>query len=363
MTSVLDLDLDLRDAPAGPTGTAAQRLRVRGVEVALGGVPVLRGADLDVAAGRIVTLLGPSGCGKTTLLRTVAGLQHADAGTVDLGARTVAGPGVDVPAERRSIGMVFQDWALFPHLTVAGNVAFGLRRRERRGSTVDDVLGLVGLRGLADRMPATLSGGQQQRVALARALATRPAAILLDEPFSNLDPVLRSHVRTEVARLLRGLGATALIVTHDQEEAFLLGDEVAVMDGGRVVQQAAPSELYESPATRAVAAFLGDGNLVSGVARGDRAETCWGSVPLRGEVHGEVEVLLRPEHLRVRPGTTAVVADLEYYGHDAVYCVRDRSGAVLRVRVLTRPELRAGDRVDVEYAGGPAVAYPTATSS
>jgi iron(III) transport system ATP-binding protein len=314
-----------------------------------------------VPAGKVVALLGPSGCGKTTLLRCIAGLERPDAGEVRLAGRLLCGPGEHVPPERRRIGMVFQDGALFPHLSVAGNVAYGLRREERQGGRVEEALALVDLAGFGQRAPASLSGGQQQRVALARALVTRPTALLLDEPFSNLDTLLRVQIRAEVQRLLADLGVTAVFVTHDQEEAFVVGDEVAVMLGGRIVQQATPAELYRAPASRAVAAFLGDANLLPGVAASGLADTPLGRVPLRGDLHGDVEVLLRPEQLRVVAGSRATVDAVEYYGHDAVYLTRLPGGAAVRVRVLDAPEFRPGDRVDLDYVGGPTVGYPRAS--
>lgn len=253
---------------------------------------------------------------------------------------------------------MFQDWALFPHLSVRGNVAFGLPRSERRSQRVDDALRLVDLTSLADRMPATLSGGQQQRVALARALANRPSVILLDEPFSNLDATLRQQIRAEVQSLLRDLGVTTLFVTHDQEEAFALGEWVAVMLDGEVVQQCRPAELYEAPATRAVAEFIGDANFIEGEGQGISADSVLGRLPLRGEHRGRLDIMLRPEDVLVHAGTEATVECLEFYGHDAVYVVRmDADSRLLRCRVLAAPEFRVGDRVAVKHSGRPAMAY------
>jgi iron(III) transport system ATP-binding protein len=342
---------------AQPPVAVPADLRARGLRLALGGVPVLRGVDLDVPTGAVVALLGPSGCGKTTLLRTLAGLERPDEGAVMLGGATLTGAGTFVPPERRRVGMVFQDWALFPHLSVAGNVAFGLSRAERRAGGVRAALELVELEAFADRAPSTLSGGQQQRVALARTLAHRPAAVLLDEPFSNLDTALRLQVRGEVTRLLRRLGMTALFVTHDQEEAFVLGDQVAVMLDGRIEQQAPPAQLYAAPATRAVAAFVGDANLLPGTADGTGAATAVGAVPLAGTARGAVDVLVRPEHLAVRGGDQGRVTDVEYYGHDAVYRIALASGAEVRARTL-RPDFLRGDGVALTYTGGPTAAYP-----
>jgi iron(III) transport system ATP-binding protein len=353
-----------------PHSVATGTLAVEGLGKAFAGATVLDHVRLAVPAGRVVALLGPSGCGKTTLLRCIAGLERPEEGEVRLDDRLLCGPAAFVPPERRRIGMVFQDGALFPHLSVAGNVGYGLpRAQRRRGRLADDrpgpveeALDLVDLAGFGDRMPASLSGGQAQRVALARALVTRPAALLLDEPFSNLDTVLRVQIRGEVQRLLAGLGVTAVFVTHDQEEAFVVGDEVAVMLGGRIVQQATPAELYRAPASRAVAAFLGDANLVPGVAAAGLADTALGRVPVAASLRGDVDVLLRPEQLRLSAGRDATIDSVEYFGHDAVYLTRLPGGDAVRVRVLDAPEFGPGDRVDLDYVGGPTVGYPRASS-
>jgi iron(III) transport system ATP-binding protein len=233
--------------PDEEPGAGDVSLRTSGIERTFGAEEVLRGIDLVAASGEVVALLGESGSGKTTLLRCIAGLDRPDAGTVEVGRRCVVGPGLDVPTERRGIGMVFQDGALFPHLDVGTNVGYGLPRGERRGPRVGEMLELVGLAGAERRMPDTLSGGQRQRVALARALAPRPGLLLLDEPFSNLDASLRARLRAEVRSLLVDLGITSLFVTHDQEEAFLLGDSLAVIRDGRIAQQASPRDV---PAAR-----------------------------------------------------------------------------------------------------------------
>jgi iron(III) transport system ATP-binding protein len=341
----------------GMVNGARPAIEVTGLHKRFTREPVLRGVDLHVAEGAVVALLGPSGCGKTTLLRTIAGLERADAGTVTIGDRIVAGPGVDVPPERRRIGMVFQDWALFPHLDVAANVGYGLPRKERSRGRVEAALELVGLEGMGDRQPSTLSGGQQQRVALARAIAPEPSVLLLDEPFSNLDTTLRVQVRTELHHLLVELGVTAVFVTHDQEEAFVLGDEVAVMFDGEVVQQAAPAELYARPATSQVARFVGDANLLPAVASGAQATTAVGAVDLLVPEHGRATVLLRPEDLRLTAGGDATVELTEFFGHDTMYLVRTASGTELRVRAGAAPAHHRGDKVTVRYAGEPAVSY------
>ena len=305
--------------PAAEVVAADEVAPVGGASVAAEGVSksfeddvvVLDGVDVAVEAGATLALLGPSGCGKTTLLRIIAGLEVPDAGTVTVGDTVLTGPDDLVPPERRRIGMVFQDWALFPHLSVARNVGFGLPRGDRRASPrIDQALELVGLGGLGDRMPATLSGGQQQRVALARAIAPRPSVLLLDEPFSNLDAALRVQVRTEIHQLLVELGITTVFVTHDQDEAFVLGDRVAVLSDGRVVQAGTPTELYQRPETRWVAGFVGDANFVPAVASGASATTAFGSVELAepAEDGDAIEVMLRPEQLEIAP-VGAVAAD------------------------------------------------------
>ena len=287
----------------------------------------------------------------------IAGLERPDAGTITVGDTPMAAPGTWVPPEKRQIGMVFQDWALFPHLTVGRNVGYGLPRAERDGPRVEEALAMVGMADLVDRMPNTLSGGQQQRVALARAIAPRPTVLLLDEPFSNLDSALRVGVRTEVHRLLVELGITSIFVTHDQEEAFVLGDRVAVMQSGRIEQVATPAALYRRPASAWIASFVGDMNLLKGEASGSTAATALGEVSLVEEAHGAVELLLRPEDLTVASGGDAEVTLIEFYGHDQMLSVRLANGADVLVRTTARTEWRRGDRVHVGWTGVDAVAF------
>ncbi|NDL55998.1 ABC transporter ATP-binding protein [Phytoactinopolyspora mesophila] len=337
-------------------------VHVVGVTKSFGEVEVLHGVSLSISAGRMLALLGPSGCGKTTLLRIIAGLEQPDAGTVLVGEHVLSDGRNVVPPERRHVGMVFQDWALFPHLSVAANVGYGLRKlpaaetRER----VADALAMVGLGHLGDRSPETLSGGQQQRIALARAIAPRPSVLLLDEPFSNLDAALRGQVRTEVHQLLAELGITTLFVTHDQEEAFVLGDDVAVVREGRIVQQAAPTAVYARPADRWVAEFVGDANLMPGHADGRLATTVLGPVTLEESIAGPVDVLVRPESLAIAldPSGDAQVELVEFYGHDTVSLVRLAGDEIIRVRTPGAPVARRDDRVRLTYSGAGAVAYP-----
>ena len=331
---------------------------VTGLDKSFDGTAVLQAVSLAVDPGEIVALLGPSGCGKTTLLRTIAGLETVDDGEIHVGDRVVSTPDRSLAPEKRKVGMVFQDWALFPHMSVAKNVGYGLSRTERAEGRIDEALEMVGLEGLADRDPMTLSGGQQQRVALARALAPRPSVVLLDEPFSNLDTTLRVQVRLDVRRILLDLGITTIFVTHDQEEAFVLGDRVAVMNEGRIVQVDTPADLYARPVSAWVADFVGDANLYLAEARDGRAATLVGDIPL-AEAAGDglLQVLVRPEQLELLDGDDGIVDLVEFYGHDAMYEIRLHDGQLMRVRTTEAPDYRRGDSVCVRYKGPPAIAY------
>ncbi|MCW2668007.1 MAG: afuC [Frankiales bacterium] len=333
-------------------------LAVRGLHKAYD-APVLRGLDLDVEPGSLVTLLGPSGCGKTTLLRLVAGFDRSDGGTVEVAGRLVEGPGAHVPAERRRVGIVPQEGALFPHLCVHDNVAFGLPRAERSGPRADEVLELVGLSGYGRRMPHELSGGQQQRVAVARALAPRPSLVLLDEPFSALDAGLRATVRADVRSSLKAAGATAVLVTHDQQEALSVADVVAVVRDGRVVQAAAPEEVYLRPADLGVATFVGEAVVLAGTASGRSVDTPLGRLDLVAPADGPVDVVLRPEQLLVGDAgqTQAVVLERVFYGHDALLRLRLPGGDVATARISAGPLPAEGSTVRVGCRG-PVVAFP-----
>lgn len=255
--------------------------------------------------------------------------------------------------------MVFQDWALFPHLNAATNVAYGLPKdMEGRSGIVDETLEMVGLSGFGKRMPSTLSGGEQQRVAIARAIAPRPDALLLDEPFSNLDAGLRAAVRSETRALLRQLEMTTLFVTHDQDEAFVLGDEVAVMSDGVIRQQAPPGTLYAAPIDPWVAAFVGEANLLPAEAEGQTARTALGSIPLASRAFGPHTVLLRPEQIYLSPGSAGEVKSVEFYGHDCSYRV-EVDGTEIIVRSIAAPTFQRGDHVSLSYRGPEAVVYPT----
>ena len=300
-------------------------LCVRGLEKSFGATSVLRGLDLVVPPGALAAVLGPSGCGKTTLLRVVAGFEAPDRGTVALDGRVVSLPGTSVPPERRRIGVVPQEGALFPHLSVARNVGFGLSRSRRHSGRVEEMLELVGLAGYGSRMPGELSGGQQQRVALARALAPDPALVLLDEPFSALDTGLRASLREDVRSALRAAGATAVLVTHDQQEALSIADIVAVMRDGRVVQAAGPGELYGAPRDVGVATFVGEAVVLPAVVRDGVAETLLGVLSVRpvgaAALSGPGTVVIRPEQVVLGSsdhGVPATVRGTVFYGHDAL---------------------------------------------
>ncbi|MDX6394979.1 MAG: iron(III) transport system ATP-binding protein [Streptosporangiaceae bacterium] len=351
------------------------QLAVTGLDKAFGSHQVLTGLDLEVPAGSLTAILGPSGSGKTTLLRVLAGFERADAGVVTIGSTVADGPGVHLAPERRRIGYVPQEGSLFPHLTVAANIGFGLPRRDRRGQRTADLLDAVGLTGLARRFPHQLSGGQQQRVALARALAIKPEIVLLDEPFASLDAHLRASVRADVQHLLREAGTTAVLVTHDQDEALSTADLVAVLRDGRIAQCDAPQDLYARPVDADMARFIGDANLVAGVLDGAVVDTLLGRLPVelddgRATASGPVTVLVRPEQVELGPngqhpgltagGLTGRVVGYGYHGHDAVVKVQpeqDPAAPLVIVRTLGAGDLPPGSLV-ILRARGPVRAWP-----
>ncbi|MDX1664032.1 MAG: ABC transporter ATP-binding protein [Candidatus Promineifilaceae bacterium] len=324
-----------------------------------GRVVAVDDVSFDVPSGEILALLGPSGCGKTTTLRLVAGFERLDAGTIALGDETVAAPGRHLPPERRQIGMVFQDYAIFPHLSVGENVAFGLGGgRRERAKRQEALLDFVGLTGLAERMPHELSGGQQQRVALARALAPGPRALLLDEPFSNLDTALRAEVRAEVRALLRQTGTTTLFVTHDQQEALFLGDRVAVMQAGRVEQVGTPEEIFLRPKTRFVAAFLGQTDFVEGTVAQQGLETALGTLPLETglPIASRVEVALRPDAVALARSaagqSNARVISRQFLGIAYLYRLGLNDGSIVHSWQPHSVELGEGEAVRATLAAG-----------
>ena len=310
----------------------------------------LHSLDLEAEAGSIVALLGPSGSGKTTAMRIIAGFETPDTGTVDIAGQQVAGPGRFVTADRRRIGMVFQEYALFPHLTVTANVGFGVNDKSKRTRRVAEVLGLVGLAGLENRMPHELSGGQQQRVALARALCPQPAVLLLDEPFSNLDEALRKQVRSEVRDILKFTGTTALFVTHDQDEALFMGDRVAILNQGMLQQVATPEEIYHGPATRFVAEFIGIGDFLTVHNENGRLMTAAGPLPWPSDgVPDGAEVLLRPDDLSLTPSESgqSTIMERQFLGPTYLYAVALDNGRSVRIMQHHTRQYDVGEKVDV----------------
>ncbi|MGH3773105.1 MAG: ABC transporter ATP-binding protein [Pseudonocardiaceae bacterium] len=357
---------------------ASAAVELRAVSKAYGAHPVLRGIDLDVPTGTITAVLGSSGCGKTTLLRLLAGFDTTDAGTIALHGRIVDDGHHPLAPEHRRIGYVPQEGGLFPHLSVAANIGFGLPRGSRR-HRVAELLDLVGLPDLGARQPHQLSGGQQQRVALARALAPAPRLVLLDEPFSALDAGLRAQLRTDVATALRHSGTTAVLVTHDQDEALSIADLVAVLREGRIVQVADPATVYHQPVDADVARFVGEANLLAGHVLGHTAHSPLGEHPLRTErplPSAAALIMVRPEQLQLRPAVlhdpagavTGRILRRDYHGHDTTITLAVPAAAdtpAQETHILARTsgtDAPPGSLVTITVAG-PVVALPTEPAS
>jgi iron(III) transport system ATP-binding protein len=334
--------------------TTESAIALDAVDKSFGRAVALLGLSLRVEDGEFHTILGPSGCGKTTALRVIAGFETPDRGTVSIKGSQVAGPGIFVAPENRRVGMVFQEFALFPHLNVAANIGYGVGDPTDRRRRVAELLGLVGMTEYESRFPHELSGGEQQRVAVARALAPRPRVILLDEPFSNLDASLRVRVRNEIKEILKQAQTTVLFVTHDQEEALSLSDRVSVMREGTVVQAGTPAALYRRPADAWTARFLGDADFLTARAEEGSVRTPYGSFP--SDATGDVEVMVRPESVVLFPGDDAQVIKREFFGHDQLVTVELSTGTLLRSRLGPSPELSIGARVGLKI--NDAVVYP-----
>ncbi|MFC7019159.1 MULTISPECIES: ABC transporter ATP-binding protein [Haloarcula] len=348
-------------------------LRLDGVSKDYGQELAVENLDLAVKEGELLTLLGPSGCGKTTTLRMIAGLERPTGGEISLEDEVIAGQGTFRKPEERDVGIVFQDYALFPHLSVAENIAFGLTGLDAKAtdSRVDELLELVDLRDHHDKMPAQLSGGQQQRVALARSLAPEPDVLLLDEPFSNLDVRLRVEMREEVRKILKRAGVTAISVTHDQEEALSISDRVAIMNDGAIAQVGDPGEVFENPESRFVASFLGQASFLSARVVDETIETGLGSFgthrlngPVEAYDGAMVDVLVRPDDLQAiptsEPKADGYVVHRQYNGPSFVYRVELHSGDIVHCMHNHVETFEPGEPVEVDLAADHELAwYPT----
>ncbi|WP_017305682.1 ABC transporter ATP-binding protein [Spirulina subsalsa] len=320
---------------------------------AAGSIPAVNQVSLQLQEGDLLGLLGPSGCGKTTLLRLIAGFEEPDQGWVEIGGTRVAGQGQWLPPERRGVGMVFQDYALFPHLTVANNIAFGLQQGKKMSQSVrqrvGEVLHLVGLEGLAQRYPYQLSGGQQQRVALARALAPRPALVLLDEPLSNLDVQVRLRLRQELRMILKAAHTAAVFVTHDQEEALSISDWVGVMQQGNLEQLGTPERVYLEPSSRFVAEFVTQANFLPAQRRPEGWKTELGFFELPETQEELGEIMVRQEDLILQPdeGGNGVIRDRQFLGREHYYSLETTTGQRLMARTTQQKALAIGTKVQI----------------
>ncbi len=321
---------------------------------------------LQLHKGDILGLLGPSGCGKTTLLRMIAGFEQPKTGTIEIAEKLVYSPDLCTPAEQRDIGIVFQDYALFPHLTVAGNVAFGLKKQLKQvvEKRVSEVLALVQLQGLEKRYPYELSGGQQQRVALARALAPQPQLMLLDEPLSNLDIQVRLQLREEIRDILKAAGTSAIFVTHDQEEALVMSDTVGVMCKGHLEQLGTPEEIYTHPASRFVAEFVTQANFLPAHRQGSMWSTEVGCFQFTGKStpnnHDSAELMIRQEDVILQPANDAavVIRTRRFLGREYQYCLQTPSGKELHARTMLDTVLPVGTKVNLAIAGDKLRVFP-----
>lgn len=331
------------------------------------GETVVKGLSLHIRPGMLTCLLGPSGCGKTTVLRAVAGFEPVRRGEIRLNGVNISRPGHTLPPEARHLGMVFQDYALFPHLNVAHNVAFGLRNisRAERRRAASKLLEVVGLSGYEERYPHELSGGQQQRVAVARALAPRPQLLLLDEPFSNLDVELRERLATDVRDILKQQGTAAIFVTHDQHEAFLMGERIGVMNAGRILQWDTPFELYHEPVNRFVADFIGQGRFIKGVLDApDAVQTelglISGNLAYDLPKGRKVEVLLRPDDVLLDEESQlrADITERAFQGAQTLYTLRLKSGQQLLSLVPSHQDYEIGQNVGIRAAADHLILFP-----
>ena len=325
-------------------------IRARSVTKSYGSEVVLSDFNLDVWNGSIVGILGISGSGKTTALRLLAGFDKPDSGIIEMRNRVISSEDTFLPPEERNVGMVFQDYALFPHLNVEKNISFGLSRDEIKSGRLEEVLSMCNLEAYRNKFPQELSGGQQQRVSLARALAPKPEVILLDEPFTSLDAHMARDLREEVVSLLRQTETTAIIVTHDQEEALSVCDVVSVLENGSVIQSATPQEIYLNPVSQTVANSVGDPNILKGFSVDGRVETSLGTFVTA--YNGALDVSIRPEciELLLDSEGSYVVKECTFYGHDQVVSFQNSKGEVFRARSLPNTIYEAGDKVNINIS-------------
>ena len=325
-------------------------IRARSVAKSYGSEKVLSDFNLDIWNGSIVGILGISGSGKTTALRLLAGFDKPDSGIIEMRDRVISSQEAFLPPEERNVGMVFQDYALFPHLNVEKNISFGLSRDEIKSGRLEEVLSMCNLETYRNKFPQELSGGQQQRVALARALAPKPEVILLDEPFTSLDAHMARELREEVISLLRQTETTALIVTHDQEEALSVCDVVSVLENGSVIQSATPQEIYLNPVSQTVANSVGDPNILKGFSIDGRVETSLGTFVTA--YNGALDVSIRPECIELLLDSEGnyVVKECTFYGHDQVISFQNSKGEVFRARSLPNTIYEVGDKVNINIS-------------
>ena len=325
-------------------------IRTRSVSKSYDEEQVLSDFNLDVWKGSITGILGSSGSGKTTALRLIAGFDRPDAGIIEMKNEVIVSDEIWLPPERRNIGMVFQDYALFPHLSVEKNIAFGLGKNDLEKGRLKEVIDMCNLSGLINKFPQELSGGQQQRVALARALAPNPEVVLLDEPFTSLDAQMARVLRDEVVELLKNTETTAIIVTHDQEEALSVCDVVSVLEKGKIIQSSTPQEIYLNPVSKTVANSVGDPNILKGFSIDGRVETSLGTFVSAYE--GALDVSIRPEciELNLDSEGSYIVKECTFYGHDQVISFQNSKGEVFRARSLPNAIYEAGDKVNIEIS-------------
>ena len=325
-------------------------IRARSLEKSYGDETVLTDFNLDVWKGSIFGILGVSGSGKTTALRLLAGFENPDSGIIEMYDKIVYDEGTNIPPEERNIGMVFQDYALFPHLNVEKNIGFGLTSKEISKGRLEEVIEMCNLKKYRNKFPQDISGGQQQRVALARALAPKPDVVLLDEPFTSLDAHMARDLRDEVVSLLRETETTAIIVTHDQEEALSVCDIVSVLEEGQVMQSATPQEIYLNPVSQNVANSVGDPNILKGFSKNGRVETALGTFVSAYE--GALDVSIRPECIELSLDSKGayVVKECIFYGHDQVVSFENSAGQIFRSRSLPSTIFETGDKISIEIS-------------